>query len=127
MGQQAGPARAAGRLAPPATGRVIPRQRKVRVETRTGIVRAKKDAGTPAVELELGGSERLLDFVIDFHRPSPLAPLADQLAYEKRKTIDWSWEATVEVELPLAPASRRKTRRSTGNANGSHRGRKAGS
>lgn len=126
MGQKAGPARAAGRLAPPATGRVIPRQRKVRVETRTGTVRTKKGDPTPAVELELGGSERLLDFVIVADGgPGLLASIEKRLAWEKRKTRDWEWEATVECELPnLAPASRRKNR-STGN--GSHRGRKAGS
>lgn len=124
MGQQAGPARAAGRLAPPATGRGLG-QRKVRVETRSGRVRTKKDAPTPPVELELGGGERLLDFVISADTWLPLtATLAERVAAEKRKTVDWDWEATVEVPLP--PSKPR--RRSTGNGNGSHRrGRKAGS
>lgn len=116
MASKAGPARAAGKLAPPGTGRVILGPRKVRIETRTGTVRAKKDTGAPPVEIELGADERLLDFVIDFHRPSPLAPLADQVAYDKRKTIDWSWEATVECPVPAPrPPSRR---RSTSNGQG---------
>lgn len=107
---KAGPARAAGRLAPPATGRVVPRQRTVRIETRSGTVRTKKGADTPSVELELGGSERLLDFVIGAEGgPGLLASIEARVAFEKRKTIDWSWEATVEVELPgLKPARRRK-------------------
>lgn len=110
MAAKAGPARAAGRLAPPGTGRVVPRQRRVRVETRRGTVRTKKGAPPPPVELELGGSERLLDFVISADTWLPLtATLAERVAAEKRKTVDWEWEATVEVELPgLKPARRRK-------------------
>lgn len=129
MAQKAGPARAAGRLAPADTGRLILGPRKVRIETRTGTVRAKKGAPAPTVELELGADERVLDFVIDFHRPSPLAPLDDRVAFNKRKTIDWEWKATVECPVPAPrpagvrrPAASRR-RRSTGN--GSH-GRKDG-
>lgn len=104
---KAGPARAAGKLAPPGTGRVILGPRTVQVQTRSGTARAKKGEGAPAVDLELGAGERLLDFVIDYRRPSPLAPLGDQVAFEKRKTIDWEWEATIVADPP-PPARRRK-------------------
>lgn len=115
MASNAGPARAAGRLAPTGTGRVILGPRKVRVETRTGQVRTKKGAPTPAVELELGADERLLAFFISAEGgPSLLASTQDRLAFEKRKTTTWDWEATVEVPVPQPrPASRR--RRSTSN------------
>ncbi len=111
MASNAGPARAAGRLAPPATGRVILGPRKVRIDTRTGKVRAKKGAGAPSVELDLGAEERLLDFVIAADTWLPLtATLAERVAAEKRKTVDWEWEATIEVPVPAPrPASRRRS------------------
>jgi hypothetical protein len=113
---KAGPARAAGRLGPKLsagrpgdTGRVVPRQRTVRIETRTGSVRTKKGEPTPAVELELGGSERLLEFVIGADAgPGLLATIEKRVAWEKRKTIDWDWYATVEVELPGLDRARRR-------------------
>ncbi len=93
----------------------------MRIETRSGTVRTKKGADTPSVEIELGGSERLLDFVIgERGGPGLLAPLEKQAKFQARKTTDWDWEATVECELPnLAPSSRRKNRSTS---NGQRRG-----
>lgn len=106
MARQAGPARAAGKLGP-AISRVILAPRTVRLETRTGRVRAKKGAGAPSVDIELGAEERLVDFVIAADTWLPLtATLAERLKAEKRKTVDWEWEATIEVPVP-APRRRK--------------------
>lgn len=113
MATKVGPARAAGRPAPPGTGRVILGERTVRIETRRGTVRAKKGEGPPSVDLELGAEERLVDFVISVDDWLPFtATLAERVAAEKRKTVDWEWEATVEVPVP--PSRKRAPRRKKG-------------
>jgi hypothetical protein len=121
MGQQAGPARAAGRLAPPGvgtTGRIVLGPRKVRVVTRSGVARQSRGiADPPSVDVELGAGERLVSFSIEKSLGAMLGAGAD------RKTIDWHWMAHIETEPPKKKVKSR--RRSTGN--GSHRGRKAGS
>lgn len=119
MAEKAGPARAAGRLAPPGTIEGITfSPRRVRIETRTGKVTTKKDAPTPHVEIELGAGERLLDFVIGADGgPGLLAPIEKRLAWEKRKTLDWEWEATVEV--PVLPKPRRRAAASSSSKGGS--------
>lgn len=117
MSDKAGPARAAGKLAG-GPARIVLAERTVRIETRNGTVRTKKGEPTPAVDLELGAGERLLDFVI-LKRGGPsfgelLASPALAAKWEKRKTTDWDWEATVVID-PAPPKPKSRRRRSTGN------------
>lgn len=113
MANQAGPARAAGKLGP-GLGRVVLGPRRVRIETRTGTVRGKRDQGAPPVDIELGMDERLVGFSIEQPWLPFSASLQERVAASKRKTIDWNWEA--QIEVPLPPARKRAPRRKKGSS-----------
>lgn len=77
-------------------------RRRVVVRTEDGTKRARAEAGTPTVEIELAADERLISF--DIHPPFRLG------GAPSRKTIDWKWTARIERVLPPRRPARRRRR-----------------